>query len=42
MVTGAGSGIGKSAAIILARPGSSVVLVGPTPANLEVARREIQ
>ena len=42
IITGAGTGIGRSAAIKLARLGASVVLVGRTAARLEEVRREIE
>jgi len=42
IITGAGTGIGRSAAIKMARLGASVVLVGRTAARLEEVRREIE
>jgi NAD(P)-dependent dehydrogenase (short-subunit alcohol dehydrogenase family) len=41
LVTGAGSGIGKSAALALARAGFSVVLAGRRPEPLEAAAKEV-
>nr|WP_250637089.1 SDR family NAD(P)-dependent oxidoreductase [Geobacillus sp. JS12] len=41
VVTGGGSGIGKAAALRLAKEGAAVVLVGRTAAKLEEAAEEI-
>ena len=42
LVTGAGSGIGRAAALALAAQGAEVVLVGRRPAPLESARDDIR
>ena len=42
IVTGGGSGIGRAAAVIMAREGARLVLVGRTAAKVEEARREIE
>ncbi len=41
LVTGAGSGIGRATAVLLAQEGASVGLLGRTRAELETAREEI-
>jgi len=42
LITGGGSGIGKGAAIEMAKVGASIALVGRTHDELEEARREIE
>jgi len=42
LITGAGRGIGRAAAIALAKEGVKVGLVGLTPSNLENVRQEVQ
>jgi short-subunit dehydrogenase len=42
IITGAGSGIGRSASIKLARSGATIFLVGRTTSKLEQVRQEIQ
>ncbi len=41
LITGGSSGIGKGAAIELAKQGAGIALVGRTPAELETTRQEI-
>ena len=42
LITGGGSGIGKGAAIEMAKVGASIAVVGRTPDELEIAKREIE
>lgn len=41
IVTGAGQGIGRGIALVLAERGASVVLNGRTPAKLAAVKKEI-
>src|SRR5690625_2326890 len=41
VITGAGSGIGKETALLLAREGAEIILVGRTQSKLEKAAKEI-
>lgn len=42
IVTGGGSGIGRSAALMMADAGAKVALIGRTPSKVDAVRREIE
>ena len=42
IVTGGGSGIGRGAALLMARNGARIALVGRTPSKVETVKDEIE